>query len=215
MLVQGSSGVRSIVGSSLVAVAMMFPFGSTANAGGGGCSEPVASKTTTSPQIHRWCFSPSITRVAPGAEVTWTNRDPDRHNVQGVNFLWISRPLDRGESVTVRFNREGTFPYVCQYHLGMLGAVVVGDGVGRPIGYNQDAIVVTAHKLLPPKPEGPLREKASEAKRDAEARITPGLAPAAARADRPTPFPTGWMVVALGFLATLVGLIVLASRRVD
>ncbi|MDQ3985289.1 MAG: cupredoxin domain-containing protein [Actinomycetota bacterium] len=215
MLVRGSNNVRTIVVGSLVAVLVMFPFGTAADAGGGGCSDPVASKATTSPQIEGWCFTPAVTRVAPGAEITWTNRDPDRHNVQGANYLWVSKPLDRGESVTVRFNREGTFPYLCQYHMGMIGAVVVGDGIGQPIGHNRGAIVVTEEKLFPPKPEGPLREKASEAKRDAEAQPSPSLAPAAARDDGPSPFPTAWTVVALGFLATLVGLMFLGSRRVD
>jgi len=32
--------------------------------------------------------------------------------------------------VSYRFVRSGVYPYVCTYHPGMVGAVVVGDGTG-------------------------------------------------------------------------------------
>ena len=35
--------------------------------------------------------------------------------------------------VTYRFTEAGVYPYVCTYHVGMVGAVVVGDGAGGAI----------------------------------------------------------------------------------
>jgi hypothetical protein len=34
------------------------------------------------------------------------------------------------QSASFEFKEEGTFPYVCIYHPGMAGAIVVGDGQG-------------------------------------------------------------------------------------
>jgi hypothetical protein len=34
--------------------------------------------------------------------------------------------LRRGDDLTYRFQRAGVYPFVCTYHVGMVGAVVVG-----------------------------------------------------------------------------------------
>lgn len=62
-----------------------------------------------------------------GAAVTWTNRDNFTHSVK-----FADRPdhvLRPGETVTVRFDRPGTYPYVCTFHAqNMQGRVIVTGG---------------------------------------------------------------------------------------
>ena len=40
---------------------------------------------------------------------------------------------DGAKSVTYRFSEPGVYPYLCTYHVGMVGVVVVGNGVGGAI----------------------------------------------------------------------------------
>jgi hypothetical protein len=81
--------------------------------------------------IRSYCFGPTIVRVAPGSTVTWSNRDAAPHTVLGANAAWGSfENLARSDHVTYRFVRDGVYPYVCTYHAGMIGSVVVGDGTG-------------------------------------------------------------------------------------
>jgi plastocyanin len=114
----------------ILALAGVGLFGSRASGGGGGCYEKVSRSFGSHVAIDGFCFDETVLFVEPGSEVTWTNRDTENHNVSGVNGLWGSAPLRAGGHVSYRFPREGVFPYICQFHMGMTGAVVVGDGVG-------------------------------------------------------------------------------------
>jgi plastocyanin len=105
---------------------------STASAsGGGGCGRRVTDAAGTTITIRQFCFGPTILRVAPGETVTWINKDATPHTVVGANAVWGDfSTLRRAARVTYRFARPGVYPYVCTYHPGMVGAVVVGDGAG-------------------------------------------------------------------------------------
>ena len=102
--------------------------------GGGGCGAPVTDGTGTAVEIDQFCFSPTIVRTEPGAVVTFVNRDPFAHGVLGAQGAWGSwDALKRGREISFRFTQAGVFPYICPYHVGMVGAVVVGDGIGGAI----------------------------------------------------------------------------------
>jgi hypothetical protein len=82
--------------------------------------------------IHNYCFGPTILRVRPGQTVTWINKDTFSHSILGANGVWGGYEALRGRHnrVSYRFVRPGVYPYVCPYHVGMLGAVVAGNGRG-------------------------------------------------------------------------------------
>ena len=101
--------------------------------GGGGCGRPVTDAKGTGVDIADFCFSPTILRVSTGDAVTFTNVDPFPHSVLGANATWGDYAGFKKRSVTYRFSEPGVYPYVCTYHPGMVGAVVVGDGVGGAI----------------------------------------------------------------------------------
>jgi hypothetical protein len=73
--------------------------------------------------------------VEPGTEVTWTNLDSMTHNVVGVGDTWgdPGSSLQNGDDVSYRFEADGVYPYACWFHPGMVGAIVVGDGVGTDL----------------------------------------------------------------------------------
>ncbi len=100
--------------------------------GGGGCGRPVTDASGTTIAIRSYCFTPTILRIGVGGTVTWVNRDPVPHTVLGANGVWGGyETLKRGADATYRFDRPGVYPYVCTYHPGMVGVVVVGSATGR------------------------------------------------------------------------------------
>jgi plastocyanin len=102
--------------------------------GGGGCHEaprPFDARTQVV-AMEDYCFSPSVVRIEPEQRITWVNRDFDAHTVTGVAGAWGEyAELDGEARVTNSFSAPGVYPYFCAFHPGMVGAVVVGDGVAR------------------------------------------------------------------------------------
>jgi plastocyanin len=120
--------ILTVIASAVVA-AVGIPVGTAGASGGGGCGQPVTDAAGTTVRIRNYCFGPTILRAVPGDEVTFINRDSAPHTVLGANASWGSfRDMRRGDEMTYRFARAGVYPFVCTYHPGMVGAVVVGGG---------------------------------------------------------------------------------------
>jgi len=116
--------------------------------GGGGCHEaprPFDARTQVV-AMKDYCFSPAVVRIEPKQSISWVNRDMDAHTVTGVGGTWGSYDeLGRGARVTDSFAAPGVYPYFCALHPGMVGAVVVGDGVARGgVGTVTDSAVSSA-----------------------------------------------------------------------
>ncbi len=94
---------------------------------------PAVSRSPARVQVRAISYVPAqVSLPAPGARVRWTNvTDPDRrHDVIGsLPDSFASDLLGSGESFTVRFDRAGTFGYICSIHDTMLGRVEVAPVV--------------------------------------------------------------------------------------
>ncbi len=124
--------VATILGAVVLGGALLT--GATpaaAGGGGGGCASGViTSGSGVTASTEGLCFESTVLHVAVGATVTWTNDESLPHTVTGANRVWGSEQvISDGQSVSFTFDDEGTFPYYCLIHPGMLGTVVVGDGV--------------------------------------------------------------------------------------
>jgi plastocyanin len=101
---------------------------------GGGCHEipyGVNESTTTTVSIEECKYLPTVVRIDAGDSVQWTNNDNLLHTVTGVADSWGDfKEYEEGGTVSFKFAADGVFPYFCELHPGMVGAVVVGDGVG-------------------------------------------------------------------------------------
>jgi plastocyanin len=101
---------------------------------GGGCMHSTGPTTGRGNTVEMldMCFTSTVLYVERGTDVTWTNRDPMGHNIVGVGGTWggPDLTLSPGDTVSYRFDEDGVFPYACWIHPGMIGAIVVGDGVG-------------------------------------------------------------------------------------
>jgi plastocyanin len=141
---------RTIRRAVLMVVAMVLLVGFSPEvahaSGGGGCGRAVTDDDGTRVNIRNYCFGPTILRVRAGETVTWVNRDTFPHSVLGANGAWGGYDRLRAwKEVSFRFVSSGVYPYVCTYHPGMIGAVVVGNG--KPDGATQ-AVTTNAGPVI-------------------------------------------------------------------
>jgi plastocyanin len=118
------------------AVASMALWGGSGLAwAGGGCHIPPTTGRGNSVDIADLCFDATVLYVEPGTDVTWTNHDAMTHVVVGVGDSWGDPGISlmQGDTVRYRFDQDGVYPYSCLIHPGMVGAIVVGDGVGTDL----------------------------------------------------------------------------------
>jgi plastocyanin len=120
-----------LLGASLVAV---IPTVHASASGGGGCGAPVSEEAGDAVAIRQFCFEPTVLVAPVGTEVTFVNQDGFPHDVLGANGSWGSfGRIGRGKSASYAFDRPGVYPYVCTWHPGMVGAVVVEEAAGAAV----------------------------------------------------------------------------------
>ncbi|MEO8425399.1 MAG: plastocyanin/azurin family copper-binding protein [Actinomycetota bacterium] len=119
-----------------VASATLWGGSGIASAGGGCHASGMTTGRGTTVDLSDMCFDSTVLYVERGADVTWTNRDAMAHVVVGVADSWGDPGLTlyEGDTVSYRFDDDGVYPYACWIHPGMIGAIVVGDGVGSDLG---------------------------------------------------------------------------------
>jgi plastocyanin len=111
--------MRRILVSAAALAAFAFV---AASCGGTGNSTPVATTEVEMAKSYR--FDPKTIEVHAGATVTWKNDDNFTHTVQvdGQD----DHKVERGDSVSIRFEKPGTYHYLCTLHRhDMDGKVIV------------------------------------------------------------------------------------------
>lgn len=115
---------------ALLLAAVIVP-ASPALAGGGRCHTPYTDESGTEVITEGSCFRPMVLRAQPGDTVTWSVSDGIAHNV--ITPLPFGGDLPVGQTHAARFDEPGVYPYACTLHPGMLGVIVVGDGVATAV----------------------------------------------------------------------------------
>lgn len=96
------------------------------------------SQSANAVSMNDFAFNPATITVKTGDSVTWTNQDSAVHNVQ-LTTIHLIKPtqtvnlpdppetidLEKGKSATMTFSQPGTYAYICTYHPGMKGTVIV------------------------------------------------------------------------------------------
>jgi len=90
-----------------------------------GLSAVRAEDAPTEVKIDNFAFVPGELKVKVGTTVTWVNHDDIPHTVLGVGTSIRSKTMDTDGSYTFKFERAGTFNYICALHPHMKGKVVV------------------------------------------------------------------------------------------
>jgi plastocyanin len=83
-----------------------------AGCGGTGSTAPVATTEVSMAKSYR--FDPKTIEINAGQTVTWTNNDNFTHTVKvdGQD----DHKVGRGDSVSIKFDKAGTYHYVCTLH---------------------------------------------------------------------------------------------------
>jgi plastocyanin len=85
----------------------------------------VADAADTSVNIKNFAFAPTATTVTVGTTVRWKNLDGEPHTVRSIDATFASGALDQNDSYSVKFDKPGTYKYVCSIHPQMVGTIVV------------------------------------------------------------------------------------------
>jgi len=84
----------------------------------------LASAATQTVVIEGMKFEPESVTVKPGDKVVWHNKDVVPHTATAAG-KFDSKNLGGGQSWTWTAGAKGRYDYVCTYHPGMKGTVVV------------------------------------------------------------------------------------------
>ena len=102
--------------------------GGTPNPAPGDPGPPAPSKAKVF--LANKTFAPGNVTVAVDGVVTWTNDDDMPHNVTSSSGAFQSPTLNPGATYKHTFTKPGTYPYVCTFHGGMSGTIVVPSRTG-------------------------------------------------------------------------------------
>ena len=75
--------------------------------------------------IKNFDFAPMTMTVTHGASVTWKNLDDEPHTVTSADGLFRSGALDEGDTFTFKFDKPGTYKYLCSVHPKMRAEIIV------------------------------------------------------------------------------------------
>lgn len=75
--------------------------------------------------IQNFAYNPPQIEVAVGTVVNWQNKDGLPHTATATGGEFDSGNLNPDQAFSFSFDTGGTYAYVCQYHPGMQGTVVV------------------------------------------------------------------------------------------
>ena len=83
---------------------------------------PATAAVTVRVKMRDDVFRPRTVTIDRGDRVRWVNRGEDPHTTTGSTWNAILAP---GEKYSKRFRRAGTYSYVCTFHPGMTGRIIV------------------------------------------------------------------------------------------
>jgi plastocyanin len=75
--------------------------------------------------IDNFKFNPNPLTVEKGTEVTWTNHDDIPHSIVLNSISVRSKAMDTDGTFTYKFDKAGTYFYVCGLHPFMQSKVIV------------------------------------------------------------------------------------------
>ncbi len=83
------------------------------------------ASAATQIEMKNFMFTPTSLTVKAGTTVSWTNKDEEPHTVLSSTGLFRSNALDTGERFSFKFDKPGTYQFICSIHPRMIGTIVV------------------------------------------------------------------------------------------
>ena len=113
-----------------VLAAMMLLTGVSATSVSGAMAQDAMAKDAMAQDANtivmkNFDFSPMVLTVKTGTTVTWKNLDGEPHTVVSPDGVFRSHALDQGDAFTFKFDKPGTYKYICSIHPRMRAAIIV------------------------------------------------------------------------------------------
>jgi plastocyanin len=88
---------------------------------------PVHADTPSDTQvvIKEFMFHPTNVKIKAGATLTWVNKDEEPHTVTSETGLFRSGAMDTNDTFVFKFDKPGTYHFLCSIHPQMVGTIVV------------------------------------------------------------------------------------------
>lgn len=75
--------------------------------------------------IKDFMFHPTNVTIKAGTVLTWVNRDEEPHTVTSDMGLFRSGAMDTNDTFVFKFDKPGTYHFLCSIHPQMVGTIVV------------------------------------------------------------------------------------------
>jgi plastocyanin len=103
----------------------MFALGLLGLDGGAMGSALAAEAAVPRVVIQEFMFAPTTLTVKAGAVVTWLNKDEEPHTIFSDSGLFRSGAVDTDGTFEYKFDKPGTYHYLCTIHPRMVGTIIV------------------------------------------------------------------------------------------
>jgi quinohemoprotein ethanol dehydrogenase len=78
-----------------------------------------------------YAFNPYRARVKAGTTVSWRNNGTMTHTIVAVDGSWTTGPLQPLDIGQVKFDKPGTYTYICKDHPWVYGQIIVEPASGK------------------------------------------------------------------------------------
>jgi plastocyanin len=75
--------------------------------------------------VKDFMFSPMTLTISRGTTVTWKNLDGEPHLAVSLDGVFRSPALDQNDTFSYKFDKPGTYKYICTIHPQMKGTIIV------------------------------------------------------------------------------------------
>jgi plastocyanin len=124
MVMRLRSLILPVLAAAGVAV-LAFTIASHGTRSSGSVSSTPVSAAAVTIKIKNFAFAPPTLTVKVGTRVTWINEDGTAHTATADQGSFDTGTLNQGQSMTIQFNKPGTFTYHCSFHAFMTAAIKV------------------------------------------------------------------------------------------
>src|SRR3954451_20402605 len=108
------------IGALMVAAALML----LAIAGGPGAMAGAHAKKQAGVTIKNFAYHQKTLHVSKGTKVVWHNKDHAKHTATKKGVFNTGK-IKHNQSKAIVFKHKGKFGYICTFHPGMHGKIVV------------------------------------------------------------------------------------------
>jgi plastocyanin len=114
----------TIVAAVVAAAALLFSHGSGSSVSAGASTAPLSGHVKI--DISNFMYSPTVLTVKVGSTITVTNTDEAEHTATSdTEGAFDTGTLNKGQSMSFKVNKVGTFSYHCSFHAFMHGTIKV------------------------------------------------------------------------------------------